>query len=347
MDSLKNKPSVFLSYSRKDEAFINKIYESLKECLIEPWMDTHNIRHGESWLDAIFESGIPTCDCVLIYLTETSIESPMVKKEINAGALSNLKDKHVGFLPYISDESLRCRLRRDIQGIQTPVWNNANYEKLLPRVVAEIWRYYFDRKINDAIKDEKVRRLELEAELNNFKNDSGGIFSKSEEADFNFIWNKFDRYDRVKFLMQGKDSKKEDEYTFEIHIQPIISKLYCFIMIDLWYWTFCIRKILKEIVIDQLPKKEVEADRHEIIALSNELLKYGLLEMNSKTEGSIGQNGVRTTNFYTLSNKTMRFTYWLENKGKLPKECKYRLIKENQNPIEFITTVEKLNALNF
>ena len=74
MDSIRNKPKVFLSHSNTDKEFITKIDEDLRKCLIEPWIDTRDIRHGESWLDAIFESGIPTCDCVLIYLTETDRE---------------------------------------------------------------------------------------------------------------------------------------------------------------------------------------------------------------------------------------------------------------------------------
>ncbi len=44
------------------------------------WMDTEEIRDGKSWLKIIFEDGIPTCDVVIVYFSENSITSKMVKR---------------------------------------------------------------------------------------------------------------------------------------------------------------------------------------------------------------------------------------------------------------------------
>jgi len=156
MADLKNKPRVFLSHSKKDVDFINPLAEDLRSCQIEPWLDSEDIRHGEPWLDAIFESGIPTCDCIIVYLTENSIDSPMVKKEIDTSILQKLKDNHIGFIPYVSFAPLREKLRPDIQALQTLEWNAKNYQTLLPRVVAEIWRYFLDRTVKSSISGKKI-----------------------------------------------------------------------------------------------------------------------------------------------------------------------------------------------
>lgn len=342
MDSIRNKPKVFLSHSNTDKEFIKKIDEDLRKCLIEPWMDFRDIRHGESWLDEIFESGIPTCDCILIYLTEASIQSPMVKKEIDAGFLQKLKDKHVGFLPYVSDESLRNRLRHDIQSIQTPEWDDKNYNQLLPRVVAEIWRCYFDRKINEATLEEKNRRLQLELELENLKKkESEGIFSNSEEEDFNFIWNKFDRYERVTFSRVGENSKILDKNfcEIEINLQPIlflsmVSDFNKFEYYDHHY------SLLKDIIRERFPEEGKNLSPVNSPIFSDELLKFGLLEVSSKSVGM--RKTVGTQRIVAISDKMRRFEYWLDYTGKMPKEFKYRLFQENLDPIEFTCSIENI-----
>lgn len=79
MEKLVNRPKVFLSHSSKDKSFINQLYDDLKRCKIDPWLDTEEIRDGRPWMKVIFEDGIPACDAVIVYLTENSIKSKMVR----------------------------------------------------------------------------------------------------------------------------------------------------------------------------------------------------------------------------------------------------------------------------
>ena len=174
MESRLNKPRVFLSHSKADVPFIEKLYDDLRKCQIEPWLDSAEIRHGKPWLDAIFEEGIPTCDAVLVYFTEASLESKMVKKEMDAGILQQLKDKRVAFLAYVDDEDRRTKLRADIQALQVPVWNQANYSEVLPRAVAEIWRSYLERTVTSAVQEKHVNRLQAELELEKTKKEQSG-----------------------------------------------------------------------------------------------------------------------------------------------------------------------------
>ncbi len=73
----------------------------------------------------------------------------MVEKEIDAGLIQQLEDGGMAFLPYVKNPGLRKELRKDIQSLQVPVWNEENYEELLPEVISEIWRAYYVRSFRD------------------------------------------------------------------------------------------------------------------------------------------------------------------------------------------------------
>lgn len=137
----------------------------------------------------VFEDGIPTCDVIVVYLTENSIKSKIVEKEIDATLIEQLSGKGIAFLPYISNATLRESLRVDIRSLQCKEWNDDNYHEILPSVIAEIWHSYMERTINIAVTQEKSRRLELELELRKQKEiHENSPFSLSEQADFRFIY---------------------------------------------------------------------------------------------------------------------------------------------------------------
>lgn len=160
-----SKPRVFLSHSKKDVEFIERLERELRKCQIEPWLDEVEIRHGKPWLDAIFEDGIPSCDAVLVYFTENSLASKVVKKELDAGVISQLEDNSVTLLPYVESTQLRGKLRSDIKALHVPEWNDENFDTVLARCVAEVWRSFHERRVSQAIAQEKVKRLEAEGAL--------------------------------------------------------------------------------------------------------------------------------------------------------------------------------------
>ena len=65
MNERLNKPRIFLSHSKKDADLIKRLYDDLRQCQIDPWIDEMDIRPGKPWLDAIFEEGIPMPQGVL------------------------------------------------------------------------------------------------------------------------------------------------------------------------------------------------------------------------------------------------------------------------------------------
>lgn len=193
-----NKPRAFLSHARKDVSFIEKIERDLRRCQIDSWRDLNEIRDSESWQDAIFAEGLPICDVVLIYYTGNSIDSQMVSKEADAALLRQLSDKGVGFLPYVDSDKTRDNLRLDIKALQCRVWNDENYDEILPSVVAEIWRCYMERSIGIAIAQEKNRRLGSELELERLKSGMiASIFTPHEESEFNYIYSRLEGFRRA------------------------------------------------------------------------------------------------------------------------------------------------------
>lgn len=188
-----NKPRAFLSYSSQDLPFIERIEADLRRCQIETWRDRTEIRDGQAWQEAIFEDGLPTCDVIIAYFTESSLNSGMVAKEVDAAQIRQLKDNGISFLPYVSESNTRGKLRLDIQTLHCRVWNDENYHEIMPSVVAEIWRSYMERSVGIAVLQERNKRLELEIELQNLKAQSNASgFTSQEEKEFRYIYQKLD-----------------------------------------------------------------------------------------------------------------------------------------------------------
>lgn len=160
-----NKPKIFLSHSKKDIEFINLVDADLRRSGIETWIDEFEIEAGKSFMSSIFEDGIASCDAFFIYFSPYSIDSQFVWKEIDAGLVHKLSDDSVSFLPFINDSSLRSNLRLDLQAIQIPVWNERDYSTSLGKCVSGVWRGFHNKRMKNAVSQERARRLQAEAEL--------------------------------------------------------------------------------------------------------------------------------------------------------------------------------------
>jgi hypothetical protein len=63
---------VFISYAREDLSFAERIYNSLKDLRIEPWLDKKSIRPGMRWKDEIIR-GLREADYAIILLSDHSV----------------------------------------------------------------------------------------------------------------------------------------------------------------------------------------------------------------------------------------------------------------------------------
>lgn len=306
-----NKPRAFLSHSKKDKYFIEKLAADLRKCQIDYWLDEEEIRAGKSWLKMVFEDGIPTCDVIVVYLTENSIKSKIVEKEIDATLIEQLSEKGIAFLPYISNATLRESLRVDIRSLQCKEWNDDNYHEILPSVIAEIWHSYMERTINIAVTQEKSRRLELELELRKQKEiHENSPFSLSEQADFRFIYKMMNKpIELVLDLWEKEDdiikrvNRRIGREAFKVsYFESII---YClnkgYAYFDDSFYTYEVVQILKE---NGFPNDSFHPNayygnsqiRHNIV---RELRTFGLTKIDQEISKII------------FTEKMYRFLYWL------------------------------------
>jgi hypothetical protein len=329
MSNQKPQPTVFLSYSRNDEDFIEKVHQTLTRCRITPWRDVIDIGHGEPWLDAIFESGIPTCDCVMVYLTASSIESPMVKKEIDAAVLRKLKDKQIGFLPYVQASDLRTRLRIDLQSLNIIEWNDSNFLDVLPRVVAEIWQSFAERTVTHAVNSERVKRLEAELQLERIsKETQAQIFSGAEETDFEYIVSALNREHCITLITQRNNPLQvetpERTYKFRVNLLPAIMVLLKGESVT--YEDHAIERVLIDRVcaLHKLPRKahwKPAITSAPSLKLAPQLLTYGLIERIIWQEIIPRPFATNVTRGRTqFTSKAYRFKYWLETKNRFTDE---------------------------
>jgi hypothetical protein len=72
---------IFVSYSRHDSEFVDKLIAELEKLGYSVWVDRENIRGGDSWLKSIAE-GIDQCNAYLIVLSPNSVASKMVAREL-------------------------------------------------------------------------------------------------------------------------------------------------------------------------------------------------------------------------------------------------------------------------
>ncbi|MCK5721325.1 MAG: TIR domain-containing protein [Gammaproteobacteria bacterium] len=73
--------SCFISYSSHDQHFVKKLYEDLRNVGVRCWLDEKNLRIGDSLAGQISRA-IAIHDKVLLILSEASVKSAWVKKEI-------------------------------------------------------------------------------------------------------------------------------------------------------------------------------------------------------------------------------------------------------------------------
>jgi uncharacterized protein with WD repeat len=79
---------VFISYSRKDNEFVDKLVDALVEKKREVWRDDTNIEPTAEWLKEIFKN-IEASDNFLFVISPDSVVSTYARKEIDHAALNN------------------------------------------------------------------------------------------------------------------------------------------------------------------------------------------------------------------------------------------------------------------
>ncbi len=72
---------IFISYSRKDQEFVDQLVADLEAHGVGVWVDRGDIVAGAAWRQQIVE-GIKNCPVFLLVLSPNSIESGNVNREL-------------------------------------------------------------------------------------------------------------------------------------------------------------------------------------------------------------------------------------------------------------------------
>lgn len=342
-----NKPKVFLSHAWEDKPFIERVATDLQRCGIDYWIDKERIRDGESWLRMIFEDGIPTCDVVLVYFTQESLNSKMVKKELDAAVIHHLSENGVRLLPYVADGSLRGQLRTDLQALQCREWNVTNYDTVLPTVVAAIWRSYLERTIDNAIVHEKSRRLEQELENKKLKEQyEASVFSPREEQEFRYLYRQLNRKTELTFSLEARDNSEENASLVRTDLcRPTILHILLAtieaggIYLDTDYFGFYLSRQMGETVtVDGIEFKRNDftaiVDSNTAVKLQMEVHTYGLTTIVQRKAFE------RWESVYQISDKMYRLKFWIEYNNLSPSEPIEHIVS-----VKPVQTVEPANAV--
>lgn len=124
--------SVFLSHNSKDKPWVRALAERLMADDVVVWLDEAEINIGDSLIDKIAE-GIKEMKFVAAIISNNSVESSWVQKEISIAMSKEVAGRKVTVLPLVIDDcelpsSLSDKLYADFTN---PDNFEASYEKLL------------------------------------------------------------------------------------------------------------------------------------------------------------------------------------------------------------------------
>lgn len=95
--------SIFLSHNSKDKPFVRKLANDLRSQGFYVWVDEAEIKLGDSLIEKI-RDGLDRVEYVGVVLSNNSINSHWVKKEIDIAMNQEIEDKKVKVLPLMLEK---------------------------------------------------------------------------------------------------------------------------------------------------------------------------------------------------------------------------------------------------
>lgn len=94
----KSNKVVFLSHSSKDKPFIRQLAADLTNENVLVWLDEQQINVGDSINEKISQ-GLAESDYFIVALSDNSVNSEWVKRELNSALITEIESKKVKILP--------------------------------------------------------------------------------------------------------------------------------------------------------------------------------------------------------------------------------------------------------
>jgi hypothetical protein len=112
MDTSNVKPYVFLSYSRQDRAFVERLATDLQQSSVEVWRDVEQIVAGTNWQDAIAH-GLLNAFALLYVSSENSVGSAWLDEELSIALRHGTQ-----VVPIVLDDAGAANLPEPLRAIQ-------------------------------------------------------------------------------------------------------------------------------------------------------------------------------------------------------------------------------------
>jgi len=165
--------NVFISHNYKDKPIARKISKELSKYGIKPWIDESEIKLGDSLIEKI-RDGLDHMDFLIALISENSVHSEWVKKELDIAMNSEIGGKRVITIPILSG---KCELPGFLKGklyadMSTARKYNENISALIKRFdISEIEddkNEFTEYKLNAVQVIEKIENIQNENEFIEF-----------------------------------------------------------------------------------------------------------------------------------------------------------------------------------
>lgn len=114
---------VFISYSRDDSKFVDKVYKSLYDEGASVWLDRHDALAGS--LTKQVSRAIRLNDVVLLVLSNVSVKSDWVEHELNMARKKEKEEKRDVLCPVALDDSWKVKVEEE------PLWHQLTKKNIL------------------------------------------------------------------------------------------------------------------------------------------------------------------------------------------------------------------------
>ena len=102
---------LFISHSHQDADFADRLAAALVCHRARVWVDRWELCAGDSLIERIQEA-IDRADGFIVILSQASVSSEWPRKELSAGLVRELEEKHVLVLPVLMEDA-RFRFSRE------------------------------------------------------------------------------------------------------------------------------------------------------------------------------------------------------------------------------------------
>lgn len=137
---------VFISYSRKDKDFANKLVKSLREWSVPVWIDTTDIPPGDQWEKTIHKA-LQTCQIMIVIVSPDSAESRHVMAEYQSFVN---QDKPI--IPVMLYQTAKTSFLLDLY--QRIYFAGRDYEIALKDLLASLEKKHNERVGNSRIEEQ-------------------------------------------------------------------------------------------------------------------------------------------------------------------------------------------------